>query len=98
MIATFSSNIHRIQQIVDSAVKYNRKVAIIGRSMLNAVKTSIELEYLDIPENTIIDISEIKNYSDNELAIITTGTQGEPMSALSRIASSEHKQVAVKAG
>lgn len=64
--------------------------------MLNAVKTSIELEYLDIPENTIIDISEIKNYSDNELAIITTGTQGEPMSALSRIASSEHKQVAVK--
>ena len=96
MIATFSSNIHRIQQIVDAAVKYNRKVAIIGRSMLNAVKTSIELEYLDIPENTIIDISEIKNYSDNELAIITTGTQGEPMSALSRIASSEHKQVAVK--
>ncbi len=96
MIATFSSNIHRIQQIVDSAVKYNRKVAIIGRSMLNAVKTSIELEYLDIPENTIIDISEIRNYSDNELAIITTGTQGEPMSALSRIASSEHKQVAVK--
>ena len=64
--------------------------------MLNAVKTSIELEYLDIPDNTIIDISEIKNYSDHELAIITTGTQGEPMSALSRIASSEHKQVAVK--
>ena len=96
MIATFSSNIHRIQQIIDSAVKYNRKVAIIGRSMLNAVKTSIELEYLDIPDNTIIDISEIKNYSDHELAIITTGTQGEPMSALSRIASSEHKQVAVK--
>lgn len=96
MIATFSSNIHRIQQIIDSAVKYNRKVAIIGRSMLNAVKTSIELEYLDIPDNTLIDISEIKNYSDHELAIITTGTQGEPMSALSRIASSEHKQVAVK--
>lgn len=96
MIATFSSNIHRIQQIIDSAVKYNRKVAIIGRSMLNAVKTSIELEYLNIPDNTLIDISEIKNYSDHELAIITTGTQGEPMSALSRIASSEHKQVAVK--
>ncbi len=96
MIATFSSNIHRIQQIVDSAVKFNRKVAIIGRSMLNAVKTSIELEYLDVPENTLIDISEIKNYTDRELAIITTGTQGEPMSALSRIASSEHKQVAVK--
>ncbi len=96
MIATFSSNIHRIQQVIDSAVRFNRKVAIIGRSMLNAVKTSIELDYLQIPKNTLIDISEIKNYSDHELAIITTGTQGEPMSALSRIASSEHKQVAVK--
>ena len=96
MIATFSSNIHRIQQIVNSAVKFNRKIAIIGRSMLNAVKTSIELEYLVMPENTLIDISEIKNYNDNELVIITTGSQGEPMSALSRIAASEHKQVVVK--
>ena len=96
MIATFSSNIHRIQQIVNSAVKFNRKIAIIGRSMLNAVKTSIELEYLVKPENTLIDISEIKNYNDNELVIITTGSQGEPMSALSRIAASEHKQVAIK--
>ncbi len=96
MIATFSSNIHRIQQIVNSAVKFNRKIAIIGRSMLNAVKTSIELEYLVMPENTLIDISEIKNYNDNELVIITTGSQGEPMSALSRIAASEHKQVAIK--
>jgi len=96
MIATFSSNIHRIQQIIDAAVKFDRKVAIIGRSMLNAVKTSIELEYLKIPDNTLIDISEIRNYSDNELAIITTGSQGEPMSALSRIAASEHKQVIIK--
>jgi len=96
MIATFSSNIHRIQQIVNSAVKFKRKIAIIGRSMLNAVKTSIELEYLVMPENTLIDISEIKNYSDHELVIITTGSQGEPMSALSRIAASEHKQVVVK--
>ena len=96
MIATFSSNIHRIQQIVNSAVKFKRKIAIIGRSMLNAVKTSIELDYLEMPDNTLIDISEIKNYSDNELVIITTGSQGEPMSALSRIAASEHKQVSVK--
>jgi ribonuclease J len=96
MVATFSSNIHRIQQIMDAAAKYKRKVAIVGRSMVNAVKTSIELDYLTVPENTLIDITEIKNYTDDQLVIITTGTQGEPMSALSRIASSEHKQVSVK--
>ncbi|MEA4972053.1 MAG: ribonuclease J [Candidatus Metalachnospira sp.] len=98
MVATFSSNIHRIQQIVNSAHKYSRKVAIIGRSMVNAVKTSTELEYLNMPDNTLIDISEIKNYSDDKLVIITTGSQGETMSALSRIASNEHKQVSVKPG
>lgn len=98
MVATFSSNIHRIQQIVNSAYKYGRKVAIIGRSMVNAVKTSIELEYLKMPDNTLIDISEIKNYSDDKLVIITTGSQGETMSALSRIASNEHKQVSIKPG
>ena len=83
MVATFSSNIHRIQQIVNSAYKYGRKVAIIGRSMVNAVKTSIELDYLNMPDNTLIDISEIKNYTDDKLVIITTGSQGETMSALS---------------
>lgn len=98
MVATFSSNIHRIQQIVNSAYKYGRKVAIIGRSMVNAVKTSIELEYLNMPDNTLIDISEIKNYSDDKLVIITTGSQGETMSALSRIASNDHKQVSIKPG
>lgn len=98
MVATFSSNIHRIQQIVNAAHRYGRKVAIIGRSMLNAVKTSIELEYLNMPPNVLIDISEIKNYTDEQLVIITTGSQGETMSALSRIASAEHKQVAVKPG
>ncbi len=98
MVATFSSNIHRIQQIVNSAYKYGRKVAIIGRSMVNAVKTSIELEYLNMPDNTLIDISEIKNFSDDKLVIITTGSQGETMSALSRIASNEHKQVSIKPG
>ncbi len=98
MVATFSSNIHRIQQIVNSAYKYGRKVAIIGRSMVNAVKTSIELEYLNMPDRTLIDISEIKNYPDDKLVIITTGSQGETMSALSRIASNEHRQVTIKPG
>ena len=98
MVATFSSNIHRIQQIVNSAYKYGRKVAIIGRSMVNAVKTSIELDYLNMPDNILIDISEIKNYTDDKLVIITTGSQGETMSALSRIASNEHKQVSIRPG
>ena len=98
MVATFSSNIHRIQQIVNSAYKFGRKVAIIGRSMVNAVRTSIELEYLNMPDNTLIDISEIKNYTDDKLVIITTGSQGETMSALSRIASNEHKQVSIGPG
>lgn len=98
MVATFSSNIHRIQQIVNSAYKFGRKVAIIGRSMVNAVRTSLELEYLNMPDNTLIDISEIKNYTDDKLVIITTGSQGETMSALSRIASNEHKQVSIRPG
>ena len=96
MVATFSSNIHRIQQIINSAQRFARKVAIIGRSMINAVKTSSELGYLNIPAGILIDISEIRNFSDEQLVIITTGSQGETMSALSRIASSEHKQVTVK--
>ena len=96
MVATFSSNIHRIQQIINAAYMYGRKVAIIGRSMLNAVKTASELDYLWIPPRTLIDISETRNYQDNQLVIITTGSQGETMSALSRIASGEHKQISVK--
>ena len=96
MVATFSSNIHRIQQIINSAYTYKRKVAIIGRSMVNAVKTSTELGYLSVPAGVLIDISEIKNYTDEQLVIITTGSQGETMSALSRIAVNEHKQVHVK--
>lgn len=96
MVATFSSNIHRIQQIVNAAYMYGRKVAIIGRSMLNAVKTASELDYLWIPPRTLIDIAEIKNYRDEQLVIITTGSQGETMSALSRIAMNEHKQVSIK--
>ncbi len=96
MVATFSSNIHRIQQIINSAYTYKRKVAIIGRSMVNAVKTATELGYLNVPTGVLIDITEIKNYSDEQLVIITTGSQGETMSALSRIAANEHKQVHVK--
>lgn len=96
MVATFSSNIHRIQQVVNAAYMYGRKVSIIGRSMVNAVKTASELEYLAIPPRTLIDIGEIKNYKDEQLVIITTGSQGETMSALTRIAMNEHKQVNVK--
>ena len=96
LVATFSSNIHRIQQVIYSAVNYKRKVAVVGRSMANVVKTASELGYLDIPPHVLIDISEIKNYRDEDLVIITTGSQGESMAALSRMALSDHKQVEIK--
>ena len=95
VVATFASNIHRIQQIVDSAVKYNRKVSVCGRSMINVIKTAIELGYIDVPENTFIDIDMIKNYTDEQLVILTTGSQGEAMSALTRMASGEHRKVEI---
>ena len=98
LVATFSSNIHRIQQIVNSAVRHKRRVAVIGRSMQNTVKVAQELGYLDIPRNILIDLSQINNYNDSEVTIITTGTQGEPMSALSRMAMNDHKQVSIKPG
>ncbi len=98
IIATFSSNIHRIQQIIDLAVKYKRKVAVSGRSMNNVLKIAIELGYLKAPEGILIDIENIKRYSPSELIVVTTGSQGEPMSALSRMASGEHRQVSVGAG
>ncbi|MCL2398324.1 MAG: ribonuclease J [Defluviitaleaceae bacterium] len=98
MVATFSSNIHRIQQVINSAVKHQRKVAILGRSMVNAVATAGELGYLNIPDNVLIEVSEIKRYTDQEMVIITTGSQGEPMAALSRMASSEHRQIEIKPG
>ena len=98
MVATFSSNIHRIQQIIYCAMKHGRKIAVIGRSMINTVTTASDLGYLEIPKNILIDISEIKNYTDDKIVIITTGTQGEPMSALSRMAMSDHRQVAIKPG
>ncbi len=98
IVATFSSNVHRIQQAIDTAIRYRRRVAILGRSMVNVVNTSLELGYLHAPEGTIIDIEDIRNYSSNKIVIITTGSQGEPMSALTRMAMSDHRQVDVIPG
>ena len=98
IVATFSSNVHRIQQVVDSAVKYKRKVAVIGRSMINVVNIAMELGYLRIPEGVLIDIDETNNYMSDQIVIITTGSQGEPMSALTRMAMNDHKKVDIMPG
>ena len=98
IIATFSSNVHRVQKIIENAVKVGRKVAISGRSMENVVALAIELGYLNIPEGTLVDLKMIRNVPDDKLVIITTGSQGEPMSALSRIAAGEHRSVKLKKG
>ena len=95
IIATFASNIHRIQQIVDCAVRTGRKVAISGRSMVNVVSKALELGYIHIPDGVLIDIDAIGKYSDERLVICTTGSQGEPMSALFRMAMSDHRKVSV---
>ncbi len=95
VVATFASNVHRVQQIVNSAVKNNRKVAVCGRSMINMITTAKELGYIDCPDNIFIDIDMIKNYTDEQLVIITTGSQGEPMSALTRMATGEHRKVKI---
>lgn len=95
VVATFASNVHRVQQIVNSAVKYGRKIAICGRSMINMINTSIELGYIKCPDNLFIDIDMINNYTDNQLVIITTGSQGEAMSALTRMATGTHKKVKI---
>ena len=89
IIATFSSNVHRVQRIIDNAVLFGRKVAISGRSMVNVMNLAMELGYLKVPANVLVDINKTKNIPDKELVIITTGSQGEPMSALSRMASKE---------
>ena len=95
VVATFASNVHRVQQILSSAVKHGRKVAVCGRSMINMIETARELGYIQVPENTFIDIDLIKNYNDDQLVIITTGSQGEAMSALKRMASGEHRKVVI---
>lgn len=98
IIATFSSNIHRIQQAIDTACNYNRKVAILGRSMTNVVNIALDLGYLTIPEGILIDIDEMNNYPASGIVIVTTGSQGEPMSALTRIAMSDHRKVEIVPG
>ena len=95
IIATFSSNVHRVQQIINTSAKHNRKVAILGRSMVNVIGAAAELGYMDLPDGVLIDISEMKKYRPDEITIITTGSQGEPMSALYRIAFGEHNQVRI---
>ena len=95
VVATFASNVHRVQQILNSAVKHNRKVAVCGRSMINMIETATSLGYIQVPEKTFIDIDMIKNYNDDQLVIITTGSQGEAMSALTRMASGEHRKVVI---
>ena len=98
IIATFASNVDRVQQIINSAYKYGRKVVIEGRSMVNVITTAAELGYLDIPENTLIDIETMKNYPDEQMVLVTTGSQGESMAALSRMAANMHRKVQVKSG
>ena len=98
IIATFASNIHRIQQIIDAATVYGRKVAVSGRSIENIINVAIELGYIEVAENTLVPIDAINKYNNDQIVIITTGSQGEPMSALSRMASAEHKKVNIVEG
>ncbi len=93
IIATFSSNVHRVQQIINSSVRFGRKIAVTGRSMLNVVGAAVRLGYMDVPEGALIDIAEIGRYPQEKITIVTTGSQGEPMSALYRMAFSDHSQV-----
>ena len=95
VVATFASNVHRVQQIVNSAVKYRRKIAVCGRSMINMITTARALGYIDCPEDLFIDIDQISTYNDEQLVIITTGSQGEPMSALTRMAAGDHRKVKI---
>ena len=98
IVATFASNVDRVQQIINSAQKQNRKVVIEGRSMVNIVNTAVELGYIQVPDNMIISLEEMKNYSDEQLVLITTGSQGEAMAALSRIAASIHRKITIMPG
>jgi len=98
LVATFSSNIHRIQQIIDAAAKHGRKVGIVGRSMINTVSIASELGYLKVPPRIMVDIDELDKYPANKVVIITTGSQGEPMAALTRMAMAEHRKVDIIPG
>ncbi|MBE5974394.1 MULTISPECIES: ribonuclease J [Lacrimispora] len=96
IVATFASNVDRVQQVINSAAKNGRKVVVEGRSMVNVIGTASELGYIDIPEGTLIDIDQLKNYPDEQTVLITTGSQGESMAALSRMAGSTHKKISIK--
>ena len=96
IVASFASNVDRVQQVINSAAKYGRKVVVEGRSMVNVIGTASELGYIDIPEGTLIDIDQLKNYPDEQTVLITTGSQGESMAALPRMAGSTHKKVSIK--
>ena len=96
IIATFASNVDRVQQIINSAYKYGRKVVVEGRSMVNIISTASELGYLNVPENTLIEIDQMKNYPPEKMVLITTGSQGESMAALSRMAADVHRKVTIQ--
>ncbi len=98
IVTTFASNVHRIQQVICTAKKYGRKVVVVGRSMVNNVRISSQLGYMDIPEGILIEMEDIGKYPANEIVIVTTGSQGEPMSALTRIATADHRWVAIEPG
>lgn len=95
IIATFSSNVHRVQQVIDQAQHFGRKIAVFGRSMIHVIETAIELGYLSVPKGMIIDIDEMNRYPDEKVVLITTGSQGEPLSALTRMAMNSHKKVSI---
>ena len=98
IVATFASNVHRIQQVVNAAVEHDRKIAVVGRSMVNVVEAARELGYLSCPDSVMIDINEMNKYSQDSIVIITTGSQGEPMAALTRIAGGSHRQIVLEPG
>jgi ribonuclease J len=93
VIATFSSNVHRVQQVIDCSVKYGRKVAVLGRSMENVIGAATELGYMNLPEGTLIDVGELKRFRPGQITLVTTGSQGEPMSALYRMAFGSHERI-----
>ncbi len=98
IVATFASNVHRLQQVIDTACQYGRKVAVVGRSMVNVVNVTRELGYMQIPEDTLVDLEEARQIPKDQIVFLTTGSQGEPMSALTRIAMSDHRQVEILPG
>src|SRR5699024_8526310 len=98
IVATFASNVHRIQQVANAALAHGRKIAVSGRSMVNVTKTALELGYLHIPEDEMVDIRDINKYDPNEICVITTGSQGEPLAALSRMSAGEYRQLSIHKG